>query len=355
MTKKILPLILIFVLGLMLPQDSPAESRRGPEDRRNALREIIRKDTEPGLVRYRKGEYEGSEVTVTELSTITPVTQKLEAGTLIHVQLIGEGRLDDPGILARISAQGAIKYPYIGEVKLIGLTPEQASDKIEKILAEDYIKSPEVIVSVQERATYFFLGEIMKPGEYPLRLDKELTISEALALAGGPRQYAGLVQQGWETVKLIRTEEGKRIEYRIPVKELSPTFVIKPDDIIVYEFAQWEDKGYFYVLGEIAKPGKYPIVSDAYSARKFQDLSNVFQFDQAGVVIGASNVLDAILIAEGFTDEADRNRVWLRRKVDGEDRIIKRIPVGYMMRTGNMSRNQKLEDGDVIIVSEAWF
>jgi polysaccharide biosynthesis/export protein len=86
---------------------------------------------------------------------------------------------------------------------------------------------------------------------------------------------------------------------------------------------------YVYVLGEVAKPGKYQLKSHA-------------------------TVLQAVAIASGFTNYAARNKMKVIRHVHGENGTTReiRIPARYddlISGTGDIG-NFVLKTGDVVIV-----
>jgi len=290
---------------------------------------------------------------VRRLGMVSVPEYKILAGMKLNIELKGEGRLGSPGVTSRVSPDGTIRYPYVGEVNVAGLTEDEAARKLEGLLEKDFIRSPKIIIQVVESPGYYMLGEIKKPGHYSLQPDKQTTLVEALALAGGMSRTSGLFNQEWAVVKIIRTEGVFRVEYTFDAKAINDAFVLHPDDIVIYEYGKWADEGHYYIFGQVRNPGKYPVVADMFSAARIQNEQGDFQIS-GQIVLGASNVMDAIIVAGGFTEMADMNSVRLKRVVDGRT-VVKRVPVGYMFKTGNLSRNADLKDGDVISVPESWF
>jgi polysaccharide biosynthesis/export protein len=88
-----------------------------------------------------------------------------------------------------VRPDGKISLPLIGEVVAEGKTPKQLQAELSKKLAE-LIKNPDVTVIVQDIKSQKFnvLGEVQKPGVYPLT--KPMTILDAVAIAGGFRDFA---------------------------------------------------------------------------------------------------------------------------------------------------------------------
>lgn len=88
-----------------------------------------------------------------------------------------------------VRPDGKISMPLLHDIQASGLTPMQLRDKIATALAE-FMPNPEVSVTVLEVRSYrvSVLGEVQKPGV--LQLKAPTTVLEALALAGGFRDFA---------------------------------------------------------------------------------------------------------------------------------------------------------------------
>ena len=88
-----------------------------------------------------------------------------------------------------VRSDGNISLPLVGEVQAAGATPLQ----LEKILSgklQQYITDPQVTVIVEQINSQKFniLGQVAKPGSYPLTV--ATTVMDAIALAGGFRDFA---------------------------------------------------------------------------------------------------------------------------------------------------------------------
>jgi len=90
-----------------------------------------------------------------------------------------------------VTETGRISIPEVGVIKAAGLTEAQLEEEIKQILSPSILKNPSVIVTLagsQQRA-FSILGDgVPLPGRYSIpRYDFRLT--DALATAGGPRQF----------------------------------------------------------------------------------------------------------------------------------------------------------------------
>jgi polysaccharide export outer membrane protein len=65
-------------------------------------------------------------------------------------------------------------------------------------------------------------------------------------------------------------------------------------------------------------------------------------------------VTDAIGLAGGFTDVADTNGVRVIQEREKKKKTVK-VPMGYILKTGDKSRDVALQGGDTIVVPESWF
>jgi polysaccharide export outer membrane protein len=119
-----------------------------------------------------------------------------------------------------VRPDGFISLPLVNEVQASGLTPEQLAATIAKGL-DRYMTQPEVSVAVLQvnSKKYFIIGEIQKPGAYPLTVPT--TVLEALVNAGGFRDFANpkkiVVMRGNERFKFNYKEviAGKKLEQNI--------------------------------------------------------------------------------------------------------------------------------------------
>jgi polysaccharide biosynthesis/export protein len=88
-----------------------------------------------------------------------------------------------------VRSDGKISLPLVGEVQATGQTPLKLEQEIASKLSS-YISEPEVTVMVQQINSEKFniLGQVAKPGAYSLT--NSATVLDAIALAGGFRDFA---------------------------------------------------------------------------------------------------------------------------------------------------------------------
>jgi polysaccharide export outer membrane protein len=133
-----------------------------------------------------------------------------------------------------VRSDGKISLPLAGEIVAAGQTPLQLEQEITTRL-KNYITDPQVTVIVQQINSQKFniLGQVTKPGAYPL--SAAATIVDAIAAAGGFRDFAK--KKG---IYILR-KNTSGVEVRIPFnyqdfikgKNTSQNIAIQPHDTII--------------------------------------------------------------------------------------------------------------------------
>lgn len=132
-----------------------------------------------------------------------------------------------------VRPDGMITLPLLNDVKAAGLTPMELRDSLMKKFIE-FVPSPEVAVIVTEVKSFMIsvIGQVAKPGRYDLR--SSATIVDALAMAGGFKEFAGRSK-----VVVLRSEGGasKRIPFDYDKmnspKKPQENFALRPGDIVM--------------------------------------------------------------------------------------------------------------------------
>ena len=217
----------------------------------------------------------------------------------------------------RVSGEGIITLPLIGEIKVAGLTTDQVAKKIAARLSDGFIVDPNVSVFVLEFRSKktIIIGYVTKPGIYTLSGDT--TLLELISLAGGltkdagdratiKRNYSGSAGgEGIITIDLKKLIEQGDTSLNIPLMDGDSIFIAKA--------------GVFYITGEIKNPAAY----------RYED----------GITL-----VKAVTMGGGFTDKAAPGRIRIIRKVDKKEKVIQ-----------NAEMNEPLFPDDIIIVPESFF
>ena len=119
-------------------------------------------------------------------SNLTGRINKLDT---IAVTVFREPDLDSSG---QLDQNGSLSIPLIGSVRLQGLTTTAAEQLIESKLKDGYLVRPQVTVRISQRVvkTVAVVGEARQAGVFTLPGDRPLTLTEVIAMAGGPTDIA---------------------------------------------------------------------------------------------------------------------------------------------------------------------
>lgn len=103
-------------------------------------------------------------------------------------------REDDLTTTSQLSADGTVTMPFIGAVKLEGLDTDQAAALITRKLKDGWLAQPQVSVSIEARIrrTVTVLGQTQSPGVFELPAHRQLTLVEAIGMAGGATRIANV-------------------------------------------------------------------------------------------------------------------------------------------------------------------
>jgi protein involved in polysaccharide export with SLBB domain len=141
---------------------------------------------------------------------------------------------DDLKSTLRVSQQGTVVFPLIGMVGVRGLTPQQAAHAIEHRLSPGYLINPQVNVTVLEFAKRRFtvLGEVQRPGSYDMPDQQDMTVLQAIGMAGG---YTRIANPSKVTL-MRKTEERPEIFHlnarRMAGGDAQSAFPVMPGDVI---------------------------------------------------------------------------------------------------------------------------
>jgi polysaccharide export outer membrane protein len=152
-------------------------------------------------------------------------------GDILEIVTWKEEDFSREEIIVRLD--GNISFPLLDDVMAAGKTTTQLKLDIQAGLKE-FVAEPHVTVTVRSAASkrFYILGEVVNTGEYPL--NKNLTVLQAFALAGGFTEWASKKE-----IILFRREGGEetviRIDYKgiVKGKDFSQNVEIKADDTIV--------------------------------------------------------------------------------------------------------------------------
>lgn len=146
---------------------------------------------------------------------------RMGVGDLIRIQVHGE---DDLTLQTRLDDKGTVTYPFLGEIRVVGLSVRQLEGWIATGLKRgEYLIAPDVQVLVLEYRQFYVNGEVKRPGGYPYV--PGLTVQKAVTLAGG---FTALASEN--KIYVIREQSANGMKEKI---KLDGT--ILPGDTLVVE------------------------------------------------------------------------------------------------------------------------
>ena len=247
---------------------------------------------------------------------------------IVRVTVLGHEDLTQTIV---VQSDGTFIYPLIGRVKAGDLTPKELERKITTLLAQGYVRNPQVTVSVQEyrSKTVFVVGEVSRPGSYSL--SGRMTVLELLSKAG-PTSAAGVevvivrpkvaVSGPLVPVDLTGAPNGDstdqadliRVNIRdIQMGQLDKNVLVRPNDtVFVTQAAR------IFVTGEVRTPGAITYWPGA-------------------------TVRKAINTAGGFSADAATGRLRVVREIEGKTKEMK------------IGLDDPVQPGDTIIVKAKLF
>lgn len=144
---------------------------------------------------------------------------RLGAGDSIRIYVLNEPSLT---MDVRVSHSGTISYPFLGEIRVQGLTTHQVEDVLIEGLKGPYLTDPKINVSVAEYRKFFIGGQVRSPGGYPY--EPGLTVSKAIVLAGGLTELAS------SDITIIHEDDPSHTP-----EAVDPHAPVRPGDVINVE------------------------------------------------------------------------------------------------------------------------
>jgi polysaccharide biosynthesis/export protein len=158
-----------------------------------------------------------------------PADYRLGPGDKIRIEVYKDLQLSQS---AQVRPDGKITMPLIGDLTASDQTPIQLRNTITDALKE-YMTNPSVTVIVVEVAvpTAYVMGEVKQPGA--IQLQRDVTILQALALAGGLSDFADA-----NAIRVLRPKAGAvetiTFRYKDALKGSAQSLMmLRPGDTVI--------------------------------------------------------------------------------------------------------------------------
>lgn len=183
---------------------------------------------------------------VSQAGSAVSAAYTLKQGDVVSVSVWGFPDLSVASLTVR--PDGMITYPTIGDIAVVGLTPDALARKIEEGVSK-FVKNPRVTVSLSSTPSdrYFVAGSVARPGTYTLVAGTG--VKEAIAAAGDFADDANRV-----TAVILR--EGKIIPVNLKAAfdgDASANIPIMANDTLTISQALVN------IIGAVANTGKMPL------------------------------------------------------------------------------------------------
>jgi polysaccharide export outer membrane protein len=247
---------------------------------------------------------EGAHVSIVEAVSLAGGYTLTAAQNSVTVKRVVDGKITTFKIRAGDMAQNPDAEPF-------------------EVLPDDTVLVP---AAPYQKSSFSILGQISKPGLYEIPPGAHVTIIDAISLAGGCTPMAAQ-----NSISVKRLVDGKLVILKIKAGDmvqdpnLEP-FEVLPGDSILVPYTS----STFSILGQVQKPGIYEIPEGTHV-----------------------NIIDAILMAGGYTREAAQNSVTVKRLVDGKLTTLK-VKAADMAEEPDLVPFEVLP-GDIIKVNESWY
>jgi polysaccharide export outer membrane protein len=159
------------------------------------------------------------------------LSHTLSEGDVVEIKVYQEDELTTK---ARVDSEGKVAMPLLGAIKIGGNSVETAQNQIRDLLEKDYLRAPQVSMTLIEFAKKRFsvLGEVNQPGFFMIPEGETMSVLQAIASAGGFTPYA---RSGEIIVK--RKVNGREETIRVDAKAMAkkkraPSLEIQGGDAI---------------------------------------------------------------------------------------------------------------------------
>lgn len=240
----------------------------------------------------------------------------LGSGDFVRVIVYGDAELTRD---LRVSENGVLSFPLIGEVNVGGATTLEAEERIASLLKKGgFIANPQVSVSVLEflSKTVSLLGGVNKPGRYSVI--RPTDIADILAEAGG------LATEASEVVTVIRGSVRKQYN----LNEIIERKNLGNNDLRLYGGeAIYINTRDVTVSGQVQRPGKY------------------------GIQGGNQRISDFVAMAGGPIENAGEVLLFTTDRSGTE--VTEEINIDELFRNPSSTLNKQLAPNDVVYVPQA--
>lgn len=257
-------------------------------------------------------------------SALAPVSDpdyRITEDDVLRLDVWGEPTLS--GMQISVTPGGTASLPFLGEMKVAGLTQSEVAKLVCKKLEEAEILADakvQITLITIHRPQARILGAVQRPCSFEFK-DGD-TILDAIAQGGSYSEDAML-----EAVTLTHKDSTESIKInlkKIFAGDLAQNFKLQNGDALYVPHEDYNNK--FFVFGQVNRPGQYSLKDK-------------------------TDVLTAISLAGGQTPRATvRGTVVVRGGPAKPERV--KCDLRRLFDKGDMTQDIALQAGDIVIVPE---
>jgi len=259
----------------------------------------------------------------------------------------------------QVLVDGALNLALVGNLRVEGLTLQQATDLISAQYAR-FLRRPIITLNLvgARPVKVAISGEVLRPGSYSIPLTVGVggaagfqlpTLSQALTLAGGITQSADL-----RRIQVLRPRVGNinaNLLGLLQRGELCEDISLRDGDTVIIPTATTIN---LTTAQDIANSNVAPVqnvpINILIAGEVIRPGPAVVQPDQTGALPTISR---AIQVAGGVTQSADLNRVQLRRFTRGGKQQVIAVNLNQVLQGGDRRQDLVLQQGDTVVVPTA--
>jgi polysaccharide biosynthesis/export protein len=259
---------------------------------------------------------------------VTPSASTFRPDDVISVSVYG---LNSLGGQLRVERNGTVRFPFVGSVKVEGLTESEFEESLEsKLKSAGIVKDPQVIITVisQPWNIVTVSGDVAKPGAFPAQ--GGLTLIDYLSEAGGlidnvPSGNFPINAVASSVVTLDRPSLGAAV--RIPLGSDPANSPYARIPLLAGDNVRVGRVGLTYAVGAFRFQGAYPLKNT-----------------------GPTTVLQLMSMAGGIGFEGIRSDAHIIR-ANGDSHIILDINIDKMLK--GQAADYALQPDDILFVPTA--
>jgi len=236
-----------------------------------------------------------------------------------------------------LNKKGEVRLGYIGSIPVNGLSTQDASKKIKKILEKEYFKKADVSIKVVKFGSkkVKIYGDVNNPGEHALRFNSALVL-DVIGLAGGKTPTASnmaYIIRGYKNISPIKIIQDRK------------KFSISKKKDITYDYSFFEIK---QSDGFEIKPGDFIFIPPVFKITVVGEVTRegTYNFSEK------PDIVKAIASAQGFKKTANKNSLTVKRKIGSG---VMNMKIDYDEFISKNNKTFYLRHDDVIVVHESWF